>query len=155
MRRLAALVVTVAVMAGCGADQPEARVTTTPSVTDPVVASPTVPAPTETAATDQPTPAGTFAVFDPPPEGQNWMQVSEKGGASLNQEPELCLIVDEGRTGKIETMNFALNCAEGEWILTWLHVGGTYQGPVEGAVDGLDVTFEGEVEGMAVVGSVT
>ena len=140
--------------------------TTTPAQT---VTSPTVPilpsTPTTTAApaaTSTVTPdtvpdpgSGEFATFDPPPADLNWLRVSVRGGASLAEQPELCLLLNDGEEGHIRAQNIGLEWLPGEeWTLIWNYVGGVYNGPVEGAVDGMTVTFHGESEGVEVQGSV-
>ncbi len=157
MRRLVLSVATTALLVACSGGHATVPATEAPATVN--LDATSAPTPTTAGVTTgtqaDTAPPGTFASFDPPPDGRNWMQVSARGGASLNEEPELCLILDEGKTGKIEAFNLALTWAEGEWTLTWLNAGGTYQGPVAGTVDGLTVSFEGEVDGMAVAGSVT
>jgi hypothetical protein len=132
---------------------PSSTTTTAVPVTTQTPPSTTTTSPPETEAPNEE--PGEFAVFDQAPTGTNWMQVSLRTGAVLNEQPELCLILQEGEFGKIEAFNIALNWSEGEWTLIWNSIDGRYDGPVTGSVDGQTVTFEGEANGLAVRGSIT
>jgi hypothetical protein len=172
MRASIDLLLVAFVAASCGGSESEAPTDTSPAEPAATAAAATSPPPSSTptapantaAPTTVATPVttatpegggGEFATFDPPPDGQNWLQISVRGGASLNEEPELCLILNEGEFGQIRAQNLALDWSDGEWTLGWNYVGGTFSAPVTGRVEEMTATFEGEADGVAVRGSVT
>lgn len=71
----------------------------------------------------------------------------------IDEQPELCLILDDGDTGIVRAQNIALEWNQDDgWIFIW-NIGG-YNGPVDGTVDGIDVTFSGDADGIEVQGTV-
>ena len=174
MRSLIILVAIAVVAAACGGEEDSGSPATTIPVVTPVTtgasppaAEPTTAVPQVTTAASQPAePAPTtteaapsaggadFTTFFPGPEGTNWLQVSVRGGPSLDEQPELCLILNDGKLGKIHAQNFALDWTDDEWTLIWNKAGGMFTGPAQGEVDGITVTFSAEADGTEIQGSV-
>ena len=173
MRALAVFLLIGLAVSACGDDDATpsrtaaattaATSTTAAVVTEPPASSSTAPqttgSPTTTAAPTSTTAAGggDFATFDPPPEGLNWIQASKRGGATMDEQPELCIIAGSGETVRIIAQNFLLEKLgdDAEWRLSWRSFEGQFDGTVAGEVDGMTVTFEGESDGVEVRGSVT
>lgn len=175
MRSATALIALVMVATACGGESssapaPTSSVTTTSpaatttespaatGATEPAVAATLPPTTLPPRTTGPPTPPageGEFATFGPAPDGVNWLQVSIRGGSSLNEQPELCLLLDGGDSGVIRMQNLSLEWNPDGWTLIWRHLDGMYDGTVTGTVDGIDVAFAGDVDGMAVRGTVT
>ncbi len=154
MRYPFALAAVALVVAACGGETGPNTTATQPLSS--TVAPSTTTSTTSPTSTSEPSPvAGTFPTFVQPPDNQNWLQASLRGGQSLAEEPELCLILDDGAVGQIHAVNFALDWSEDLWTLYWRTVDATYDGPVEGTVDGFTVVFDGEAGDIAVKGTVT
>ena len=154
---LAALVVIVAACGGGSAPPVEHAAETTTTVvatadTEEATTSPqTTSEPTTTQTTAKPT--ATITEFDPLPVSQNWLQVSVDDQLFLSEEPELCLIHGDGASGTIRTTHLALEWDNDEWMVTW-NQGGVHEGPIDGSVDGLAVSFNGIVDEFAIRGEV-
>ncbi len=114
---------------------------------------------TEPVSTTEARPAG-FVDFEAPTVTElDLVQVSTGMGHSLEYRPDACIIAHNtdtgGSAGSIYGPQFGLQWTTEEegFTLGWNYGDGTVQGTVTAEVDGEVVTFEGEIDGVAIRGT--
>ncbi len=153
--------------AACGDDGSTGTSPSSPSSTAPSVESGDATTSTTTTTTEAlpsttttaAAPAG-FVEFDPPTDTEfSVVQVTNELGHALDYRPDACIVAHNPDTGdsagNIYGPNFGLNwMTEDEpFTLGWNYGDGVVQGEVDAEVDGDVVTFEGEIDGLAVRGT--